>query len=149
MEEMFTELAKPYWWISVVVVGIVINIVSSYFKNYVDNCFSRAFSWWRNRSVEKKAEWLRTVDWIKQSEKHLLIQSFQESRERLRAIHFLLLGCLIAVFTSFLSQVSHDERYLIILGLGMSTLCLFCSTYAFFRATDAREKLNRAIKEST
>ncbi|RQO35859.1 hypothetical protein DBR37_05735 [Herminiimonas sp. KBW02] len=148
MQKLIDELTNPFWWLSIVIVGVFTSLMSSYLIRYLDKCFSRTSSWWHSRSEEKKAEWKEQVDWIRQSEKNLLIQSFEETRQRLRAIYFLLLGCLLAVLASILAQYDHPGvKYMVMFGLAMSTFNALVATYAFLQATDHREKIYQALRQ--
>jgi hypothetical protein len=48
MQKFITEIATWYWWLSVVLVGLVINLVSAYLKPWIDG-------WWSNRSERARA----------------------------------------------------------------------------------------------
>lgn len=50
------EFAKPSWWISVVVAGLLVNLASAYLKPRVDRALLRGSSWWRSRSAARIAE---------------------------------------------------------------------------------------------
>ncbi len=56
MKEFLSNLGTAYWWLSVVVVGILINLISAYLKPRFDSKFSSASTWWRNKSEAQKAE---------------------------------------------------------------------------------------------
>lgn len=55
MDEFWKALASPVWWIGVVVVGIIINLVSAYTKPALDAVLRAASSTWRARSVRAAA----------------------------------------------------------------------------------------------
>jgi hypothetical protein len=57
LDKFLEEASKPYWWISVVAAGIVINLVSSYLKDGVDFIRGIARSWWIGKSEIRKAAW--------------------------------------------------------------------------------------------
>jgi hypothetical protein len=40
MKEIQVALTSPFWWFSVVLIGIVINILSSFLKAYFDKFLS-------------------------------------------------------------------------------------------------------------
>ena len=62
MEEFSKSLASPYWWLSTVIVGILINLASAYIKRPIDRLFSRISVAWRNRSEQRRAEYTRELN---------------------------------------------------------------------------------------
>src|SRR5207244_9878687 len=51
--QMNTEFLTLYWWVSVVVVGLILNLASSYLKLFIDKILATVSSRWR-RGVERK-----------------------------------------------------------------------------------------------
>lgn len=56
MKNFLNSLSSLYWWASVVLVGILINLFSAYLKSKLDARLSRMSSWWRKRSDIQKAK---------------------------------------------------------------------------------------------
>jgi len=50
MTEVVNNLSSAGWWISVVIVGLLINLVSAYIKAPIDSLGSKLSSAWRSRS---------------------------------------------------------------------------------------------------
>ena len=55
LQKFAVDLASPYWWISVVCVGLLINIASAYLKSPIDRFFAR-LSLRRRAKSERRAE---------------------------------------------------------------------------------------------
>ncbi len=77
MSEILTELSKPVWWVSVVVAGLLINLLSAYMKSSLDGFLSNISAWWRDKSVKRKQVWQNRVAEIRSSEQARHIVSFR------------------------------------------------------------------------
>ncbi|MDZ4057977.1 MAG: hypothetical protein U1D69_13655 [Polynucleobacter sp.] len=62
MDEISKSLLSPSWWISVVVVGVLVNLLSTYMKPPIDSLLARINSVWRNRTERAKTEYLELLD---------------------------------------------------------------------------------------
>lgn len=136
-------LTSPVWWVSVVVVGILINLLSSYLKTTLDSRISLISSWWRKRSDEQKAEREEFIEKLRRSEHKQVLASIDDIRARLRAIYLLLLGVFVMLCPAFLNIPYNFSIF--ILGFGAASL--FLSYLAFQSAVNLKILLNRARKE--
>lgn len=96
MEEIISELASPKWWVSVVVAGIVINLVAAYIKPSFDKVFSSFSSWWRNRTNSKNEEREKYIKKLSNDPHLQVMESLDELRQRNRSVYALVLGIFIA-----------------------------------------------------
>jgi hypothetical protein len=98
MNEILELLTAPTWWISVVVVGIAINLISAYLKPTLDSRLSGISSWWRLRSERQRAERLALVEKLRNSQHEQLLASMDDLRDRSRAVYMLLIGIFAMLF---------------------------------------------------
>ena len=56
LEKFAIDLSSPYWWASVVVVGLVVNIVSAYLKSPLDRIFGSVSHRWKAKTERQKEE---------------------------------------------------------------------------------------------
>lgn len=49
MEKFFYDMATWYWWLSVVIVGLAVNLLSAYAKPWIDR-------WWGTRSERARSQ---------------------------------------------------------------------------------------------
>jgi hypothetical protein len=90
VDEFILSLSSTSWWISVVLVGIVIHITSSYIKPLLDRMASAVSRSWAERSKARRAEREKLVADLR-SDLHLqLLFLAAEARHRSRAIALLL-----------------------------------------------------------
>lgn len=115
MEEIYEIVKTPQWWITVVIAGIGINLISSYLKSLLDGHLSRISKWWRNRSQEKKKEYQAYTYRLASDQQFLLLNSIRHVRSVKFAVIWVLLGLM-----GFLSAqgVNSDiaERILMLLA---------------------------------
>lgn len=86
------NLGSAAWWISVVVVGILLNLISSYFRDYIDKFLSRVSGWWANRTDEKRKRTGHLVQFLVNDKFNFLNYQFDNLRNWLRLTYIVLLG---------------------------------------------------------
>ena len=143
MNEIFETLTTPQWWISVVIVGIAINIFSAYLKPLLDNRFSTMFSWWKVRTEKQRKERSELINKVRNSQQEQILISIDDIRNRSRANFALLLGIFILVLNgySFFPQVYS------IIFFGLSAFLFFFSYLMFIKAASLKSILNIAMKD--
>ena len=70
MKEILDMIGTPVWWVTVVVAGIVVSIVASYLRDFLDNWLSRVSAWWRGKSEKAKEEERRYVVKLQESQSY-------------------------------------------------------------------------------
>lgn len=100
MEDFAKNLASEYWWLSVVVVSFIINVLSAFLFRHLDTGVGKVSSWWRIRSESRARKFQEEVAALK--ENYLLLQVYfhAESRERLRVLTSLVTAVLCLVLVS-------------------------------------------------
>lgn len=145
MDEIITELSKPVWWASVVVAGILINLLSSYLKTGVDSWGSKLINIWNQRSEKKEIEWLKLLDAIKQCDAYYEKSLANENRQRLQSIHSLLLAIFVSNFPFVVSlEIGDKARWLNLVFYLIATIMFFASFLAFSRAARTAEAIRRS-----
>ncbi|MFA7322055.1 MAG: hypothetical protein WC000_11380 [Dokdonella sp.] len=145
MDEIINELAKPVWWVSVVVAGIAINLLSSYLKNPLDRTIARTSSWWRSKSVARQKAWERKVERLSSSEEARNAAGLLEIRLRLQSIHMLLLAIFMLLLPILLaSAITPLPRLVAIAIFAFATFIFFVSYLTFSRAAATRNALHEA-----
>ena len=54
MEKILDDISQPSWWVSVLIVGFVVNLLSAYAKPLIDKILSKYFSRYRQRVKERE-----------------------------------------------------------------------------------------------
>lgn len=143
MESFINQISTPSWWISVVVVGIVINLVSSYLKPTVDGGFSNISSWWRKRSEAEKDKKQKHIEKLRGNIEEQFFAATDDLRERIRAIHLLLIGVFVMLLPAFI-DLGRIARPVVMTASGLT---YFLSFLVFQRGVKIRECLIEARKK--
>jgi len=150
LDNIITEISKPVWWISVVIAGIVINLLAAYIKSSLDKLLPKTFSYWRNISVKRKASWLKRIDEIRHNEEIKKKVLTSEIRLTLRSINMLLLGIFILLVPIFAMVAGHElSKIDKIAVLALASLMFFVSMVYGFGAISATTALQEAQKSNS
>jgi hypothetical protein len=127
MKEIVGALSSPFWWFTVVVVGIVINLSASYLKLPLDSLLGKMSSWWLSKSEQRKIKYNERVSKLKNSEIERFKLAFMCNRSMQHSIHFAIyavlpLATILALESTFIDF--HDNE--------ISIFCLGSSAYMFF-----------------
>ena len=117
MESFVENLQSPAWWISVVVVGIILSVVSQYLKEVIDSSLSRISVSWRSRSEKAKANRLREIEVLRGDNHKQYLLLFEEMRNRISAGVYTILAFLIAIFSIFMTPGTPRSVFLFVAGL--------------------------------
>ena len=110
MDELLKTLASPAWWVTAVVFGLVINLVSAYIKPPIDGLLSRISERWRQRTEEARSKDKREIEALAINPQAQGIQLLLALRARSKSNGWLLVAILFIVMYS-------SERILYAIGL--------------------------------
>jgi hypothetical protein len=151
MKEFLTQVGSVYWWMSVVAVGIIINLASAYLKYPMDRYLSTVSVRWRNKSEVRKAEWLRKVRELRADPTEQYMFGIEELRLRLQSFWDVLwgfLGCIVAVLVgdpgNLFGTAPLWNRVVGWVIMLVSSLKLFHGVWSHYRAFE----MERMFKES-
>ena len=86
MSEILQSLQSPSWWVSVVLAGIAVNLLSAYAKPYVDSVLSRVSTGWRARRTQAVARRQAVVEQIRASSQLQMVLFIDELRAQLSSM---------------------------------------------------------------
>ena len=95
MDEFSKSISSLSWWLGVVVVGILLNIISAYLKSPLDRLFSGVSGWWRTRSDVERSKRAAAIAKLSGNFEEQIVLAHTETRHRLR-------GTLFALVTVFM-----------------------------------------------
>ena len=149
MNDILTELSKPVWWVSVVVAGIAINLLSAYLKGSVDKALTGTSSWWRRRSSARQLAWQARIDLLRSNEQARHAVAASEVRLRLQSIHMLLLAIFIVLLPMFMATSGLPlPRLALVFVLGAFAIVFFMSFLAFRAGGEMAVVLREALKKA-
>ncbi|WP_129125907.1 hypothetical protein [Geomonas oryzae] len=95
MQDFLKNITSTSWWVGVVIVGIVINLVSSYLKPYLDEQMSK-MSASKKALLDMKSQELKLLVLSIQNDKHTyIVESFNDLRHRNRALALFIMSVLL------------------------------------------------------
>lgn len=151
MNEFLSNVNSLYWWISVVVVGILLNVISSYSRDWIDRALSRISGWWANRSDVRRQKEETAVQYY--AENDLEFISFQLENLRDRLVFFVCilsaagLAALVLMFQGVLSRneltflLSFFNYFTFAIGL-LICLTMFATTARIIQGQQIIYKVN-------
>lgn len=64
MEEIMKYLTNPVWWITVVFVSFLLNVLAAYFKNFLDNLISKVSESRKKRIDNDNEKMEKLIDYL-------------------------------------------------------------------------------------
>ncbi|QBZ98492.1 hypothetical protein [Flavobacterium sangjuense] len=123
MDDFLKEMTTVKWWISVALVGILLNVFSSYLKKGIDNFFGKISNRVRQRNAKKEKERSELMEFLKANPSERYMIGIEELRCRIRSVSFLLFSFMMCFFSElfpeFIIQISCLIFAFIILLFGM------------------------------
>lgn len=118
MDEFAQNLTSPAWWVGVVVVGILINLVSAYAKPVLDRITSNFGERWKKRSTARRTAYENEIFRLVENGELRRQYEFRHLSYMLRA----LVGIVFAVFLVAMKLLQAKAPELSIAhGLGVSS----------------------------
>ena len=111
MSEFWLQIQTPSWWVGVVIVGILINLISDYAKPQLDKYMSRTFIWWSLRSEQRRSARNKIIEKIKVDSQERNIYIAHEMRYRLRSIEAFLMGIICFGGSFYVRYKSQNHIY--------------------------------------
>lgn len=142
MEEFLNNLSSPSWWIGVIIIGIILNLVAAYLKTHLDTRLSRFSKWWRDRSEIRKKERESKIKKLRNNPQEQILFAVSALRFRIRSVHFLTVTIMLFVFTLDL-----PIRSLRIFLLAIAALALLFSLSDHTEAVTMESLVNESRKD--
>lgn len=99
------QFFSPGWWLSVVTVGIAVNIFSVYVKQFLDRGNSRAASWWEARNRQRLEKYEAEVSRLVGDDQAQIMEMFKAQQMRFTELYLaggagflMLLSIFVAVY---------------------------------------------------
>jgi hypothetical protein len=137
MEKFIQDIATTYWWVSVVIVGIIVNIISSYLKPFLENKLSLVSGYWKQRKEKRKEEFESQVALLAADDRLLSIYALREFRYRIRSVSYLVMSSLLFIIATWAQAFLPISIFLIISFIG--TLIMIISLDDHFDAIQVKK----------
>lgn len=133
MDELLKLITNPVWWLTVVVAGLIINLVSSYLRDYIDKLRARFSEKWARRIMRKNADWAAEVSRLNRSKKAQEETFMNEIRYRISSVTFSILGSATLIIAFIMFVIYQD----IIPFLAVLLCSLQCFAVALYKSHQA------------
>lgn len=107
MDDFLQNLHSPYWWLSVVTVGVVLSVVATYATRGIDRICGSLWKQWANRSEKAKGRFADKVALLKQNPEARAAYFREEVRYR----HTAIFGAVVATFLLGLLAIIESHRF--------------------------------------
>lgn len=149
MKEILQSLTSPTWWFSVVLVGVIINMVSAYLKPTTDAIWARYSSIRRSKQEEGQKKRKEYIEYLRSNPQEQLFCAFREMRHRYRAQLMLVQATFMFIVpVTALQHLSATEKELVegfIIGFfASSAIVMLAVTRHVGRAAFLRDVLKEA-----
>src|SRR5258708_31110019 len=138
MDAFMKDVSSVNWWIGVVIVGILINLLSAYLKNPADKVLSGISKWWATRTEKQRKERNLRIQKLIDSPDEQIFALIEALHVRVRGVFFTLISgiCGIIVIIGIIYQVYGFSDLL------LKFWAIFCALFAFNFFNDAAERLD-------
>lgn len=156
MQEFIKNLTSTSWWIGVVIVGIILNLVSSYLKPFLDDTMSKISSSKKALSEKQAEEWKSLVAAIKNDQHAYMVEAFRDLRHRNKALALFIMSILLfALSQQFKANPAlyiwpfkiNLEILFAIIDIGTMLIASFCMITGINHYKRAKE-ITRALNEA-
>lgn len=142
MDEFIKGLSSPSWWYGVVIVGILINIISTLLIKFFNFLLKQTSERWRDTENVKNIKRLNTIEKIRSNEKLLYFYMLSEIRYIACSASY----CIFSLCCFFWAvQISKSHILISIIGLIVATIALHIG----FRDFNKAIKLHYLIKDAS
>ncbi len=106
MSQLFNNFTSIGWWIGVVIVGLIINIVSTYLKPKIDVFLSSVSSKWATRNEKLRSARNIKVQLLRDNDHEQVMCYLQYLNQKLWVVIYMVFSVLTAVFAMYLKDRS-------------------------------------------
>lgn len=124
MEKFIQDISTVYWWLGVVLVGIVINLMSGYLKKFIEKYINK-FSDSRLKAKQNYSEsFHKKVEILSRSESLKILYSNSETNLRVRSLVFLTTSMFSFVLANNMMDRSDSLPAYLFLLLSVATILM-------------------------
>jgi len=136
------DLKQPYWWIAVIVVGLCLNVLASYIRQWIDRGTLRIFSTLKRRTERRRKRIEDAAAILRGSGLTRMYHLVRSISVRLRAVVSLILAMLLFLFAMRLP----DTWVTFVLVL-VAAVSILAGMRMDFMATEMEEAIQEAVRQ--
>jgi hypothetical protein len=116
MTKLISALSDPFWWVTAVIVAIVINVVSAFLFRRIDRKIAGLSEAWRIKAERRQKLRGQRVSLLRQDDKFLYLTLFEELRYRSRGTNFFLSAVALFVIAVIIAWPTFIRISFVLLG---------------------------------
>jgi hypothetical protein len=140
--KLVADITSWHWWVTVVLVGLAINLASAYLKPRTDRLFDKLSAGRREKDESRRLELHRKAEELASEPTLLLIEGLAEMRDFLFALILALSTFGMAGVSMMFARLSFGETYLNLIAVLIPSLIGLGAAVLFIT------RLNRAVSRS-
>lgn len=106
MTDFLADLQSVRWWLGVVIVGILVNVLGNYFHIFLGARLAATSTWWGNRQKAKDLEYKADLESLRSKPQEVNALESSEKRSLLRSIESLIKSFAWGVLTIFFVTIN-------------------------------------------
>lgn len=150
LAKLVADLTSWYWWVTIVAVGILINIISAYLKSPLDRYFQAGSARRRAIAARRQVRFEEKVQLLTANPTLLILEAHAESRYRTQAVLLFVIATLTITVRGFIKPpgAGAEIPFAMLSGILFVTVCgLYILAMYFMRhATAARVRVEAATQ---
>jgi len=146
MENVIQDIMTPVWWITVVIAGIVVNVLAAYLKKLIDKWGASFSLSRREKQVQLKLERGERIQKLKHDKHSQVMAGLGELRNRMNS-HFLMMMSIFYVSLCLAFQIINESYKTIPLVEIATSFLLLSSVVILVMAVNAVRRAARINSE--
>jgi len=109
------QLTSLYWWVSVIVVGVLVSLFAAYLKPRTDRFIVSISARYRKRNEKKVRARVQKIETLRGNPHEQAMLAISANYRHLNSISILLLGVSVMLVTLFVSEANSWVRFGVLL----------------------------------
>ena len=130
MTDFLSSLSSPSWWLGVVIVGLLINLIAAYLKPRLDRWLGGSSRWWETRTEKRRRARQARIRKLRESQHEQTMAALEALRSALLGVVLLMMAAILAVCLVELSKHWKSSFDVMVVRIG-AFCCLLCLFLAF------------------
>lgn len=143
LDRLWVDIASPYWWVTAVLIGLLVNLASAYLKPVVDRWLTYRSGRQQEKDIAAQAEFMRQVELLASRPDLLLIECFEEQRARLRLLLYFTVSVIAVAISALMIRHLNDADFFI------WTFFAFVVAFAFYVTAIVNALVSTAQRKQT
>lgn len=145
MRFFLNDVDSSYWWLSVVLVGLIINVASSYLKKFLDTAISKISETWKIRVEKKLKNKQKLISKLKQCDRSFHHYCMITTENHFRSMQNLILSTVVVTFGFIASAEDSGTEIIGYIG-GLAFYCN--SVWLVAKHSEAKSVIKKALESA-